>query len=94
MATTLEGMTHTAWIALPEHHREALRDLSGLSPQLVDLEGWRVEAVEHDGTVRRFIVGRSTGWKPCSIALPRQNSVGGMPAELSYARVTRLYKVR
>lgn len=94
MTTTLEGMTHTAWVALPEHQRETLRDLSGLSPQLVGLEGWRVEAVEHDGTVRRFIVGRSAGWKPCSIELLCRNSIGGMPAERSYARVSRLYKVR
>jgi hypothetical protein len=87
-------MTQIIWNALTEQKREELRDNSGLSPQLVGVEGWRVEAIAKDGTKRRFIVGRSTGWRPCSLELARRNSSGGSPADRFYESVRRLYKVR
>jgi len=48
-----------------------------LTPQLVGLEGKRVEVVDHDGEKRRFIVGKSTGWLPIHLEISRRNSSGG-----------------
>lgn len=85
------GMTQERWNTYTERQREELRDLSGLSPQLVGLEGWRVEVVTTYGETRRFYVGRSTGWSPCHIELKRRDSSGGWGAEHEYATVRRLY---
>ena len=71
------------------------RDLSGLTKQLVGLEGWRVEVKDYmTGERRRFIVGRSTGWVPCHIELSKRTSHGGVSANREYASVRKLYKVR
>ena len=70
------------------------RDYSGLSPQLVPHNGWRVEVTTTYGEVRRFIVGQSTGARPCSLEISRRNALGGIAADMLYARVTPLYKVR
>ena len=48
-----------------------------LTPQLVGLEGKRVEVVDCYGERRRFIVGRSTGWIPCHLEIVGRNSSGG-----------------
>lgn len=48
-----------------------------LTPQLIGMEGKRVEVVDCDGITRRFWVGRSTGWAPCHIALTRISQQGG-----------------
>ncbi len=48
-----------------------------LTPQLVGLEGRRVEVVDDAGITRRFIVGRSSGWMPCHIEIARRDSNGG-----------------
>lgn len=48
-----------------------------LTPQLVGLEGRRVEVVDDAGITRRFIVGRSSGWMPCHIEIARRDSHGG-----------------
>lgn len=91
----LEGMTQAKWDKLTPKEREELRDLSGLTPQLVGLEGWRVEVVEeHEPKPRRFIVGRSTGWRPCHLEISRRNALGGPGAMSKYVSVKRLYKVR
>lgn len=57
------------------------RSKSKLTPELVGLEGKRVE-VRHRWTsgaeeVCRFIVGKSTGWIPIHLAIPRRDSSGG-----------------
>ena len=97
---TLEGMTQQRWSAMTDFQRSSLRDYSGLSTQLLGLEGWRVEVVtdwgdsEGDGMITsRFIVGRSTGWVPCHIELPRRDSSGGQPASKHYESVRKLYQV-
>lgn len=90
----MESMTQTRWDSMTESERAEARDLSGLSPQLVGLEGWRVEVVTTYDKTRRFIVGRSTGWKPCHLEISRRNAYGGPAAEKQYKSVTRLYKVR
>ena len=48
-----------------------------LTPQLIGMEGKRVEVVDCNGITRRFWVGRSTGWVPCHIALSRISQHGG-----------------
>lgn len=45
-----------------------------LVPQLVGLEGRRVEVTEGDGTRRRFIVGKSTGWMPIHLEIHNRRS--------------------
>ena len=50
----LAGMTQLRWQRLPLKERDALRDLSGLTPQLRGYEGSRVEVVTMDGTTERF----------------------------------------
>jgi hypothetical protein len=92
MSATLEGMTQDRWSAMTPRERDELRSEEGLSPQLVGLEGWRVEVVTTYGETRRFYVGRSTGWKPCHIEVLRRDSSGGIGAEREYASVRRLYQ--
>jgi hypothetical protein len=94
MTDLLQGMTQAKWDALPLPARERIRDLSGLSPQLVGLEGWRVEVTDDGGNKWRFIVGRSTGWRPCHLEISRRSVHGGFPARREYAAVRKLYKAR
>lgn len=92
--TAMDNMTQAKWDAIAPHQREAIRDNSGLTQQLVRLEGWRVEVKTTYGETRRFIVGKSTGWRPCHLEVANRNSTGGGVAEREYAEVRRLYKVR
>ncbi len=91
---TLEGMTQQRWSAMTDFQRSSLRDYSGLTTQLLGFEGWRVEVDTDYGETRRFIVGRSTGWRPCHLELPRRDSSGGSPASKEYKSVRKLYRVR
>jgi len=50
-----------------------------LCPQLIGLEGRRVEVVDTCGDKRRFYVGKSTGWVPCHLEIARVDSTGGFP---------------
>jgi hypothetical protein len=95
MHADLEGMTQAKWSALSYSQREAIRDYSGLSPQLKGLEGYRVEVIRlGDTRPRRFIVGMSTGWRPCHLEILTKRSHGGSPADKQYRVVTKFYKVR
>lgn len=87
-------MEYKTWQALPESEKAKVRDLSDLTPQLTGLEGWRVEVVTTYGETRRFIVGKSTGWKPCHLEIARRDSTGGGGAEKVYASIKTLYKAR
>jgi hypothetical protein len=53
------------------------RSESELTPELRGLEGKRVEVVDRWGQVRRFWVGKSTGFIPCHLEVARRNSTGG-----------------
>lgn len=86
-------MTPEKWNAMTTAERDAARSSARLSPQLVGMEGWRVEVEDEDGVVRRFIVSRSSGWEPCHLEIKRRNSIGGYPAARTYRRVTRLARV-
>ena len=92
--TDITGMTQEKWNAMTFAERIAARSDAELSPQLIGLEGWRVEVVTESGETRRFIVGRSTGWIPCHIEISRRNALGGVAADKSYKSVRRLYKAR
>lgn len=87
-------MDTQTWDSMTLEQRKVARDLSDLSPQLVGLEGWRVEVVSNYGEKRRFIVGRSTGWQPIHIELKNKNSSGGAGADTTYKSVVKLHKVR
>lgn len=59
-----------------------------LCPQLIGLEGKRVEVVTHYGETRRFWVGKSTGVLPIHLEISRRNSMSGSAAsETGYKSV-------
>ena len=88
------NMTQVEWDRIPKSERESMRDNSDLSPQLVGLEGWRIEVVTTYGEKRRFIVGKSTGWKPCHLEISRRSAHGGGAAEKEYTSIRKLYLAR
>jgi len=94
MTTATAPMTQARWDSMSADEREQARDYSALSEQLTGLEGWRVEVVTTYGETRRFIVGMSTGWRPCHLEIARRNCYGGGAAEKEYASVRRLYYAR
>jgi hypothetical protein len=92
-------MDTQTWDRMSEHERAKVRDLSGLVPELIGLEGWRVELTyRYKGEemwTERGIVSRSTGWRPCHILLKRRDSSGGCGVSgTSLVRVRQLYKAR
>ncbi len=48
-----------------------------LTPQLIGMEGKRVEVVDRYGETRRFWVGKSAGWFPVHLEIARRDSSGG-----------------
>lgn len=90
----MDGMTQQIWDSMSPAEKDAKRDNSGLSPQLIGLEGWRVEVVTTYGEKRRFIVGKSTGWRPCHLEVLTRRSLGGGSADKEYASVRKLYNAR
>lgn len=90
----LQGMTQAKWDSLSHAERAEIRSDAGLTRQLIELEGWRVEVETTYGETRRFIVGRSSGWIPCHIEIKRRDSSGGIGAEKMYASVRRIERVR
>jgi len=92
---TLDGMTSDIWDKLTPGERERLRDNSGLTRELLGLEGWRVEVRDTpEAKPRRFIVGRSTGWRPIHIEVLTRRSLGGCACNASYASVRKIERVR
>lgn len=93
--TVLDGMTWDKWQSMPRDQREAMCDNSRLTPQLVGLEGWRVEVIDADGCKpRRFIVGKSMDWRPRHLELLTVRSIGGEPARMYYVSVRKLERIR
>jgi hypothetical protein len=70
------------------------RSCAELSPQLIGLEGCRVEVVTTRDERKRFIVGKSTGPIPCHLEIARRDSSGGGAAEREYKSVKVLERVR
>lgn len=50
---------------------------ANLNPQLMGLEGKRVEVTTPDGQRDRFWVGKSTGWLPVHLEIKTRRSHGG-----------------
>ena len=89
-----DGMTYERWRGFTPAERDSLRSTDDLTPQLTGLEGWRVEVVTTYGEKRRFIVGRSTGWRPIHLEIATRRSDGGPGADREYTSVRKLYRVR
>jgi hypothetical protein len=60
-----------------KHRQTGYRSRAELTPQLIGLEGKRVEVVDRYGEKRRFWVGKSTGWIPCHLEISTRRSDGG-----------------
>lgn len=58
-----------------------------LSPQLIGLEGKRVEVVDKFGETRRFIVGKSMGPMVIHLEVKNNRSTGGGAADREYKSV-------
>ena len=84
---TLTTMTQAIWNSLTTAERDRLRSNAGLTPQLIGLEGKRVEVIDSYGETRRFWVGRSAGWIPCHTEIKRRTSTGGFPASRTYKSI-------
>lgn len=83
----LEGMTYELWRSLNERQRKRVQDTTSLNPQLLKLEGCRVEVRDEYGEKRRFQVGRSGGWRPIHLELANCRSSGGCKAADNYKSV-------
>lgn len=70
-----------------KYNTSRFRSSANLTPQLVGLEGRRVEVVTTYGETRRFQVGKSTGWIPCHLEIHNSRSSGGGSAEQRYQSV-------
>ena len=76
-AAAYDAYREAADLVLNRYNRTGERCPCELTPQLIGLEGRRVEVTAPDGTRERFYVGKSTGWIPCHLAIARRNSSGG-----------------
>ena len=82
-------------LARKRHLENGWRSCSQLTPQLIGLEGWRVEVVNKWGQKERFIVGKSMGFIPCHLAIARRDSSGGAAVcGAPFKSIRKLYKVR
>lgn len=73
----LHGMTQARWESLSARERDAIRDTSGLHACLIGYEGKRVrvEPTREFGA-STFSVARSTGWRPCHLAMRSKTGEG------------------
>ena len=83
---TLEG--YTRYQVLLDAARETGRRFTcELSPQLIRLEGRRVEVVTMYDETHRFNVGKSIGWLPIHLEIHNRRSHGGPAASREYKSV-------
>jgi hypothetical protein len=82
------------WDRMTPAEKDVVRSSAGLHPDLIGLEGWRVELTYPDGSTERGIVSRSTGWQPCHILLKLRTSHGGSGLSTYGFTIRKLYKVR
>ena len=74
--TDLSTMTQERWESIPRYERLKIRDESSLSPLLIDKEGAKVQIVLTDGTIERFRLGISTGWRPVHLKMANSRALG------------------
>lgn len=65
-----------------------------LTPELIGLEGKRVEVISPGERPRRFYVGKSTGWMPIHLEIARRNSSGGLSAYIPKGATVRVVGTR
>lgn len=65
-----------------------------LTPQLIGLEGKRVEITYPEGHKSRFYVSRSGGWMPCHIEVKTRRSLGGCAAYIPPGASVRVVGAR
>lgn len=93
-ANALQGMTSDKWSKLTPAERQRIA-APAYPEQMAPHLGWRVEVLTHYGETRRFIVGKSTGWRPRYLEIPRVNSAGGPSCDSQgYLSITKIRKVR
>ena len=80
-------MNYEAWLKLSTIEKEKQRDLSALNKLLSPYRGCRVEATDQYGETRRFWVGQSTGWRPCTLEIKTTRSMGGEVASGEYTNI-------
>ena len=91
----LVDMTQDKWDRLTERRRAELRDCSELHPELVGLEGKVVHVTPDrgEGCLSTFRVGRSTGWRPVHLAMPK-GAIGSSDVISAAERFTTIRVVR
>jgi len=76
-----------------EHNaRAGQRCNAELVPELIGLEGSRVEVIFPGGEKTRFQVGKSTGWIPCHLGIARRDSSGGSPVYFPAGSTVRVIR--
>ena len=70
------------------HDRTGHRFACELTPQLIGLEGKRVELTYPNGEKTRLIIGKSTGWIPIHLEIKTKRSRGG--GSVYYPKGTQL----
>ena len=64
-------------IAREKNQQTGWRSKSELTPELIGLEGQRVEVITKNDEKIRFKVGKSTGFIPCHLEIKTSRSTGG-----------------
>lgn len=80
-------MDYNTWSKLSTIEKENQRDYSDLNPFISQYRGCRIEATDKYGETRRFWVGQSTGWKPCTLEVKTTRSLGGEMASGEYTNI-------
>lgn len=62
-----------------------------LVPELIGLEGHRIELIDRKGLIHQFVVGRSRGWLPCHVKLAAsEDTIGDVVPPPPYQALRRL----
>jgi hypothetical protein len=76
------------------NRRTGKRCNAELTPELVGLEGKRVEITGPDDYRERFYVGKSMGWMPCHLEIMTRRSSGGAAAYIPKGGTVRVVGTR
>lgn len=79
------------YLAKMTRQKRSVPPNSDLSPQLVGLEGQRVEVTALSGETRQFYVGKSTGRNPHHLEVRSRRYRGAIAAEKEYESVLVMY---
>jgi len=79
-------------LAFRKNKETGWRSASELHPQLIGLEGKRVEVTDQDGETYRFNVGKSTGPVPIHLRIHGSRSDGGPCVDMRTFKQVRVIK--